>query len=172
MFFGIITVSIWWLVSKLSKRVYFEKEILKRKIIWGGRFYAKGKLEAKVRQNHGLRSVIKTDRKERKHGRHLRVIGGLGSRKSFFSKIALSVLKGVLRPLSNIFDGHCLISMSYRLKAINHFREKSSIIDVWQKLRPCKHQTYKMVKHTKTIRRLTGHELFECVWPFCGVGES
>ena len=26
-----------------------------------------------------------------------------------------------------------------------------------------------MVKHTQTIRRQTAEELFECVWPFCGV---
>ena len=27
-----------------------------------------------------------------------------------------------------------------------------------------------MVKHTQTIRQQFGEELFECVWPFCGVG--
>ena len=27
-----------------------------------------------------------------------------------------------------------------------------------------------MVKHTQTIRRQFGDELFECVCPFCGVG--
>ena len=27
-----------------------------------------------------------------------------------------------------------------------------------------------MVKHTQTIRRQIAEELFECVWPFCGVG--
>ena len=27
-----------------------------------------------------------------------------------------------------------------------------------------------MVKHTQTIRRETPDELFECVWPFCGIG--
>ena len=27
-----------------------------------------------------------------------------------------------------------------------------------------------MVKHSQTICRLTADELFECVWPFCGVG--
>ena len=26
-----------------------------------------------------------------------------------------------------------------------------------------------MVKHTQTIRRQIADELFECVWPFCGV---
>ena len=26
-----------------------------------------------------------------------------------------------------------------------------------------------MVKHTHTIRRQTAEELFECVWPFCGI---
>ena len=26
-----------------------------------------------------------------------------------------------------------------------------------------------MVKHTQTIRRQIPYELFECVWPFCGV---
>ena len=29
-----------------------------------------------------------------------------------------------------------------------------------------------MVKHTKTIRRHIADELFECVWPFCGIGAS
>ena len=27
-----------------------------------------------------------------------------------------------------------------------------------------------MVKHTQTIRRQFAHELFECVWPFYGIG--
>ena len=27
-----------------------------------------------------------------------------------------------------------------------------------------------MVKHTHTIRRQTAEELFECVWPFFGIG--
>ena len=36
-------------------------------------------------------------------------------------------------------------------------------------LSPFKHQPLKMVKHTQTIRRQYADELFECVWPFCGV---
>ena len=31
-------------------------------------------------------------------------------------------------------------------------------------------QSHKMVKHTQTIRRQFADELFECVWPFCGIG--
>ena len=27
-----------------------------------------------------------------------------------------------------------------------------------------------MVKHTLTIRRQFADELFECFWPFCGIG--
>ena len=27
-----------------------------------------------------------------------------------------------------------------------------------------------MVKHTQTIRRQIADELFECIWPFCGIG--
>ena len=27
-----------------------------------------------------------------------------------------------------------------------------------------------MVKHTQIIRRQIADELFECVWPFCGIG--
>ena len=27
-----------------------------------------------------------------------------------------------------------------------------------------------MVKHSQTIRRKIADELFECVWPFCGIG--
>ena len=30
-------------------------------------------------------------------------------------------------------------------------------------------QSHKMVKHTQTIRRQIGDELFECVWPFKGL---
>ena len=30
-------------------------------------------------------------------------------------------------------------------------------------------QPHKMVKHTQTIRQQIADELFECVWPFCGV---
>ena len=29
-----------------------------------------------------------------------------------------------------------------------------------------------MAKHTQTVRRQIADELFECVWPFCGVGGS
>ena len=39
-------------------------------------------------------------------------------------------------------------------------------------IEPFKRQPNKMVKHTQTIRRqqsATVDELFECVWPFCGV---
>ena len=31
-------------------------------------------------------------------------------------------------------------------------------------------QIHKMVKHPQIIRRRLADELFECVWPFCGVG--
>ena len=27
-----------------------------------------------------------------------------------------------------------------------------------------------MVKHTQTIRGQFADELFECIWPFCGIG--
>ena len=27
-----------------------------------------------------------------------------------------------------------------------------------------------MAKHTQTIRRQIGDELFECIWPFCEIG--
>ena len=33
-----------------------------------------------------------------------------------------------------------------------------------------KRQFHKMVKHTQAIRREFPDELFECVWPFCGIG--
>ena len=33
-----------------------------------------------------------------------------------------------------------------------------------------KGQFHKIVKHTQTIRRQIADELFECVWPFCGIG--
>ena len=42
----------------------------------------------------------------------------------------------------------------------------SSINRIW----PFKRQFHKMVKHTETIRRQIAEELFECVWPFCGIG--
>ena len=35
---------------------------------------------------------------------------------------------------------------------------------------PFKRQFHKMVKHTQTISRQIADELFECVWPFCGIG--
>ena len=35
---------------------------------------------------------------------------------------------------------------------------------------PFKRQPHKMVKHIQSIRRLSADELFECVWPCCGVG--
>ena len=31
-------------------------------------------------------------------------------------------------------------------------------------------QFQKMAKHTQAIRRQFNNELFECVWPFCGIG--
>ena len=33
-----------------------------------------------------------------------------------------------------------------------------------------KRQFYKMVKHTQIICLQIADELFECVWPFCGIG--
>ena len=39
-----------------------------------------------------------------------------------------------------------------------------------QVMLPSKSQPHKMVKQTQTIRRLDSDKLFECVWPFCGVG--
>ena len=35
-----------------------------------------------------------------------------------------------------------------------------------------KRQSHKMVKHIQTIRRQFNNELFEYVWPFCGVGTN
>ena len=35
---------------------------------------------------------------------------------------------------------------------------------------PFKRQFHKMVKYTQTIRRQIPNELFECLWPFCGIG--
>ena len=35
---------------------------------------------------------------------------------------------------------------------------------------PFKRQINKVAKHTQTIRRQFSDELFECVWPFCGIG--
>ena len=33
-----------------------------------------------------------------------------------------------------------------------------------------KRQFHKTVRRTQTIRRQFADELFECVWPFCGIG--
>ena len=35
---------------------------------------------------------------------------------------------------------------------------------------PLKRQYHKMFKHTQTTRQQIAEELFECVWPFCGIG--
>ena len=35
---------------------------------------------------------------------------------------------------------------------------------------PFKRQIHKMVKHTQTNRRQIADDLFECVWPFFGIG--
>ena len=35
---------------------------------------------------------------------------------------------------------------------------------------PFKCLSYKIAKHTQTIRRQITGEFFECVWPFCGIG--
>ena len=32
------------------------------------------------------------------------------------------------------------------------------------------HQINKVAKHIQTIHRQFADELFECVWPFCGIG--
>ena len=45
-------------------------------------------------------------------------------------------------------------------------KKNATVLD----LEPFKRQPHKMVNHTKTIHRLLPDELFECVWPFCGVG--
>ena len=56
--------------------------------------------------------------------------------------------------------------------------QKSKIADdsitVFERVRtegePFKRQPHKMDKHTERICRQFADELFECVWPFCGVG--
>ena len=42
-------------------------------------------------------------------------------------------------------------------------------IDFISRVKPFKGQPRKMVKHTQTTRRQFADELFECIWPFCGV---
>ena len=39
-----------------------------------------------------------------------------------------------------------------------------------QTIKTFKRQFHKMVKRTQTIRRQFADELFDCVWPFCGIG--
>ena len=39
----------------------------------------------------------------------------------------------------------------------------------WFIREPFKRQPRKMVKHTETIRGQIADELFEFVWPFCGI---
>ena len=58
--------------------------------------------------------------------------------------------------------------------SMNHFREEpsKSLSHIYKRyiLNAFKQYIHKMVKHTQAIRQLTANELFECVWPFCGVG--
>ena len=46
---------------------------------------------------------------------------------------------------------------------IEHLQESASVN------LPFKCQPHKMVKHTQIIRQLIANELFEGVWPFCGI---
>ena len=43
-------------------------------------------------------------------------------------------------------------------------------INLQQIFSPFQHQYHKMVKHTQTFCWQIAGELFECVWPFCGIG--
>ena len=40
----------------------------------------------------------------------------------------------------------------------------------WRRIQPFKRQPHKMVKHTQNSSSAIADKLFECVWPFCGVG--
>ena len=65
-------------------------------------------------------------------------------------------------------------------KNLNTLKMKQDLFFKWKNFinytSPFKCQPHKMVKHTQTvkhtqaIRRQIVDELFECVWPFCGVG--
>ena len=44
--------------------------------------------------------------------------------------------------------------------------KKQTLILDW----PFKRQINKVAKDTQTIHRQFADELFECVWPFCGIG--
>ena len=46
---------------------------------------------------------------------------------------------------------------------------KKDLLAQLLKPQPFKGQFQKMLKHTQTIRRQIFDELFECVWPFCGI---
>ena len=60
------------------------------------------------------------------------------------------------------------------LKHMQNFRSKKQYVwnslNIRRKFWPFKPQSHKMVKHTQTIRRQIANELFECVWPFRGIG--
>ena len=51
-----------------------------------------------------------------------------------------------------------------------HEIKVATVVKARENALPFKHQFHKMVKHTETIRRQFADELFECVWPFCGIG--
>ena len=65
--------------------------------------------------------------------------------------------------LDEIWQKSCLLHY-VRFKALVRDKE-------WHLMRKRSFDKYhKMVKHTQTIRRQFADELFECVWPFCGIG--
>ena len=60
----------------------------------------------------------------------------------------------------------------FKLKPFIVFLMKFFLVRVSfvQCFQPFKRWPHKMVKHTQTIRWQFAKELFECVWPYCGVG--
>ena len=61
---------------------------------------------------------------------------------------------------------HCCNS---KIKLLKKSRNHSKVVLFYLSLHELFYSPHKMVKHTQTISRQTGDELFECVWPFCGV---
>ena len=65
--------------------------------------------------------------------------------------------------IDEIWQKSCLLHY-VRFKALVHDKE-------WHLVQKRSSDKYnKMVKDTHTIRRQFLDELFECVWPFCGIG--
>ena len=82
-------------------------------------------------------------------------------------------MKKIFRDQSHFLKNAFTVKISYEKFSVVRVTMRTPNLEYKvqvQIAQPFMRQPHKMAKHTQTIRRLLANELFECVWPLCGVG--